>query len=261
MCAWTWREFSALSLDAGRSVTRSPNRRFELGIRSQIVDGYKERLRTHPNLYTSPERLDCNLLVLTAWLKIFSYFNYGDYCRRHLLMCESNFVVMAAQISRYCRNGFGAAIDTNCHDACVNGGRAQSFLVERRLEETCKGAINETPRPLCHESCVHGYRSGLREMSGKLLSRIDEVWMRDPSETLSLIFYFNKLFTRRSFILLLQGGGGGLELNFQYCLNPSFWSIYVRLHNDHSTLWYNWSDRHTSADHSFDSQIASIIIG
>ncbi|CAN0177924.1 unnamed protein product [Ectocarpus sp. 4 AP-2014] len=76
-------------------------------------------------------------------------------------------------VSSKCHTGFKAAVERNCHDACVNGGRLQPFLVERRLDEACNGALKDAPRPLCHDACVRGYRSGVKDMTtslGKLMA-------------------------------------------------------------------------------------------
>lgn len=83
--------------------------------------------------------------------------------------------VCGVQVARYCQEGFKASLDTNCYDACVNGGRLQSFLTERRLDEVCQHALKEVPRPLCHDACVRGYRAGVEDMSTTLVKRIAEV--------------------------------------------------------------------------------------
>lgn len=81
----------------------------------------------------------------------------------------------AAQVARYCQEGFRAAVDTNCYDACLNGGRLQSYLTDRRLDEVCHRALKVAPRPLCHDACVRGYRSGAEDMSIALLKRMAHV--------------------------------------------------------------------------------------
>lgn len=80
-----------------------------------------------------------------------------------------------AQVARYCQEGFRAAVDANCYDACVAGGRLQSFLTDRGLDEKCDRALKETPRPLCHDACVRGYRSGIKGMSVSLVKRMAKV--------------------------------------------------------------------------------------
>ncbi|CAM9095800.1 unnamed protein product [Ectocarpus fasciculatus] len=79
------------------------------------------------------------------------------------------------KVSSKCHSGFKAAVDRNCHDACVNGGRLQPFLVERRLDEACNGALKDSPRPLCHDACVRGYRSGVKDMTTSLGKHMAEV--------------------------------------------------------------------------------------
>lgn len=79
------------------------------------------------------------------------------------------------QVARHCQEGFKAAVDLNCYDACVNGGGSKAFVIERRLDEVCNGALRDTPRPLCHDSCVRGYHSGVADMSARLVKRMAEV--------------------------------------------------------------------------------------
>lgn len=79
------------------------------------------------------------------------------------------------QVSSKCQSGFKEAVDMNCYDACVNGGRLQPFVSEHRLDDACKSALKETPRPLCHDACVRGYRSGIKDMSTLLVKRMAEV--------------------------------------------------------------------------------------
>ncbi|CAM9466084.1 unnamed protein product [Hapterophycus canaliculatus] len=79
------------------------------------------------------------------------------------------------KVSSRCQSGFKEAVDMNCYDACVNGGRLQPFISEHRLDEACKSALKETPRPLCHDACVRGYRSGIKDMSSLLLKRMAEI--------------------------------------------------------------------------------------
>lgn len=71
----------------------------------------------------------------------------------------------SSKVARYCQEGFKAGVLDNCYDACFTGGNTHSFLTERRLDQMCDRALNDTPRPLCHDACVKGYRSGLDDMS------------------------------------------------------------------------------------------------
>ncbi|CAM9889244.1 unnamed protein product [Scytosiphon promiscuus] len=79
------------------------------------------------------------------------------------------------KVSSKCQSGFKEAVDMNCYDACVNGGRLQLFVSEQRLDDTCKGTLKEIPRPLCHDACVRGYRAGVKDMSTLLAKRMAEV--------------------------------------------------------------------------------------
>lgn len=88
---------------------------------------------------------------------------------------KRSFSVWGVQVVRYCQEGFSAAIDENCYDACVQGGRLQRFLTEKRLDETCQRSLKETPRPLCHDACVQGYRSGVKDVSTALGKRMAKV--------------------------------------------------------------------------------------
>lgn len=79
------------------------------------------------------------------------------------------------QVARYCLQGFRAAIDDNCNDACSNGGTIRSFIVDNRLDQTCSHALEDRPRPLCHDSCVQGYRAGVEDTLIALAKIIPQV--------------------------------------------------------------------------------------
>lgn len=93
-----------------------------------------------------------------------SWFTYSTAC-----------TACCRQVARHCQEGFKAAVDLNCYEACVNGGGSKAFVIERRLDEVCNGALRDTPRPLCHDSCVRGYQSGVADMSARLVKRMAEV--------------------------------------------------------------------------------------
>eukprot|EP00904_Undaria_pinnatifida_P000723 jgi/Undpi1/10651/HiC_scaffold_29.g13101.m1 len=79
------------------------------------------------------------------------------------------------KVARYCQEGFRAAVDENCYDACLNGGRLQAYLTDRRLDQVCHRALKAAPRPLCHDACVRGYRSGAEDMSLALVKLMSQV--------------------------------------------------------------------------------------
>eukprot|EP00752_Nemacystus_decipiens_P002123 g2026.t1 len=86
------------------------------------------------------------------------------------------------KVSSTCQSAFKTAVDLNCYDACTNGGYLQPFVSESRMNEACKNAVRESPRPLCHDACVRGYRSGVKDMTTLLVKRMTELIASANSE-------------------------------------------------------------------------------
>lgn len=92
------------------------------------------------------------------------------------------------QVARHCHQGFNAAIEENCYEACVNDGNIPTFVVEQRLDNTCEHSLKDTPRPLCHDSCVQGYRAGVEGVSSSLTKMMAQVKHRNSVMWRSKIF-------------------------------------------------------------------------
>lgn len=144
----TYRGASVLGLLAARSATRCLDRRYI------------------PKPCTHERRTPYHALSTTTSL---------SYQRVLTVICSPP-LTCGTQIARFCQEGFRTAVETNCYDACLNGGRLASYLTEIRLDESCERSLKQTPRPLCHDACVRGYRSGVQDMTLDLVKRMAEVW-------------------------------------------------------------------------------------